>query len=114
MHEKVAVIGSGAIACGLAAVAAARLGDAVLVARSDDSCVRASRQTGKLLARLEAEGRIDIGTDLEALAGATYVVEAIGADVPARLRELAAEGHLGKKAGRGFFDYEDAVALRKS
>jgi len=92
VHEKVAVIGSGAIACGLAAVAAARLGNAVLVARSDDSCVRASRQTGKLLARLEAEGRLDIGTDLEALAGATYVVEAIAEDFACKADVLARAG----------------------
>ena len=37
------------------------------------------------------------------------------ADVPERLREMAREGALGKKAGRGFFEYDDALlALRKS
>ena len=46
---------------------------------------------------------------------AIAIGESIGAQIPARLRELAADGHLGKKAGRGFFDYEqDAVALKKS
>jgi 3-hydroxyacyl-CoA dehydrogenase len=41
-----------------------------------------------------------VGLDVAAAIG-----EQIGADVPARVRELAAEGALGKKAGRGFYDY---------
>lgn len=31
--------------------------------------------------------------------------EAIGRPVPARVQQLVAEGHLGKKSGRGFYDY---------
>lgn len=41
-----------------------------------------------------------VGLDVAAAIG-----ESIGADVPARLRELIAEGRLGRKAGRGFYDY---------
>ena len=41
-----------------------------------------------------------VGLDVAAAIG-----EQIGADVPARVRELAADGALGKKAGRGFYDY---------
>jgi 3-hydroxyacyl-CoA dehydrogenase len=32
--------------------------------------------------------------------------DAIGANVPERVRELVREGALGKKAGRGFYQYE--------
>jgi 3-hydroxybutyryl-CoA dehydrogenase len=41
-----------------------------------------------------------VGLDVAAAIG-----EAIGADVPGRVRELIAEGRLGRKAGRGFYDY---------
>ena len=41
-----------------------------------------------------------VGLDVAAAIG-----ESIGADVPQRLRELIAEGSLGRKAGRGFYDY---------
>ena len=81
MSESVAIVGSGAIATGLAAVAAAKLGDAVLVARSDESCERARKQTTKLLERMEADpSSLTITTDHGALAGRTYVIEAIVED----------------------------------
>jgi 3-hydroxybutyryl-CoA dehydrogenase len=41
-----------------------------------------------------------VGLDVAAAIG-----ESIGADVPNRLRELVAEGRLGKKSGAGFYDY---------
>jgi 3-hydroxybutyryl-CoA dehydrogenase len=43
--------------------------------------------------------------DFVGLDVASAIGEQIGADVPARVRELAADGALGKKAGRGFYDY---------
>ena len=52
---KVAVVGSGAIACGLASVAAAKLGEAVLVARSEESAERARAQATKAIEK--ARGR---------------------------------------------------------
>lgn len=41
-----------------------------------------------------------VGLDVSAAIG-----EAIGAEVPARLRELVAEGNLGRKSGEGFYSY---------
>ena len=45
--------------------------------------------------------------DFVGLDVAIAIGESIGADVPARLRELADAGRLGKKSGAGFFDYAD-------
>ncbi len=42
-----------------------------------------------------------VGLDVAAAIG-----ESIGADVPDRLRQLIAEGRLGRKAGSGFYEYE--------
>jgi 3-hydroxybutyryl-CoA dehydrogenase len=41
-----------------------------------------------------------VGLDVAAAIG-----ESIGAEVPGRVRELIAEGNVGRKAGRGFYDY---------
>jgi 3-hydroxyacyl-CoA dehydrogenase len=41
-----------------------------------------------------------VGLDVAAAIG-----ESIGADVPQRVRELIAEGRLGRKSGHGFYDY---------
>jgi len=41
-----------------------------------------------------------VGLDVSAAIG-----ESIGAEIPARVRELIADGRLGKKAGAGFYDY---------
>jgi 3-hydroxybutyryl-CoA dehydrogenase len=43
--------------------------------------------------------------DFVGLDVATAIGESIGADVPGRLRELVAEGKLGRKAGEGFYRY---------
>jgi 3-hydroxybutyryl-CoA dehydrogenase len=42
-----------------------------------------------------------VGLDVAAAIG-----ESIGADVPDRVRQQVEEGRLGKKSGKGFFDYE--------
>ena len=81
MPETVAVVGSGAIACGLASVAAAKLGEAVLVARSDASADRARAQTAKAIGRMEGNPEaLTITTDHAALTGRSYVIEAIVED----------------------------------
>jgi 3-hydroxyacyl-CoA dehydrogenase len=79
--EKVAVVGSGAIATGLASVATVQLGEAVLVARSDASAERARALANKTIGRLEGDPeKLNVTTDHEALHGCSYVVEAIVED----------------------------------
>ena len=85
MTERLGIAGSGAIACGLAAVAAQR-GRVVVWARSDTSAKRFRAKLAKLLERYE-EGRGDavrVTTDPGDLAAATFVVEAIVEDTQAK------------------------------
>jgi len=93
MQERLAIAGSGTIACGLAAVGAAH-GDVLLWARSDDSAARAERAVAKHCSKLEhlngCAGRVRISTDLSALADATFLVEAVVED-PAHKGALLAE-----------------------
>jgi 3-hydroxybutyryl-CoA dehydrogenase len=82
LDERLAIVGSGAIACGLAATAAHH-GPVLLLARSADSADRARRTVEKTLARLGAEidpEHVQIVTDRDALAEAEFVVEAIVED----------------------------------
>src|SRR4051812_17649172 len=95
VSEKVAVVGSGAIACGLAAVAAARLGEAVLVARSDDSAERARRGTAKLLDRLGSGAAVTVDVGHASVPEGTFVVEAIAEDYDCKVQVL---GELGRMA----------------
>jgi 3-hydroxybutyryl-CoA dehydrogenase len=85
--ERLGVVGSGTIACGLAA-AAARHGEVTLWARSDASAERAERTVRKTCAKLGADldaGRVRIATDLDAgLDGRTFVIEAICEDIAAK------------------------------
>jgi 3-hydroxybutyryl-CoA dehydrogenase len=82
VNEHLAIAGSGAIACGLAATAAHH-GPVLLLARSTDSAERARATVEKTLSRLEADvdpEHVQIVTDAQALAGATFVVEAVVED----------------------------------
>ncbi|MET0603349.1 MAG: 3-hydroxyacyl-CoA dehydrogenase NAD-binding domain-containing protein [Baekduia sp.] len=94
MHERLGIVGSGAIACGLAA-AAARHGEVVLWARSGDSAQRARATVDKNCGRLSGEvnaEHVRIVQDLDALSEATAIVEAVVEDVGAKAalwRELA-------------------------
>jgi 3-hydroxybutyryl-CoA dehydrogenase len=81
-RKRLAVAGSGAIACGLAATAAHH-GPVLLLARSTSSAERARATVEKTLERLHAEvdpDHVQIVTDPQDLAGATFVVEAIVED----------------------------------
>jgi 3-hydroxybutyryl-CoA dehydrogenase len=79
VDEHLAIVGSGAIACGLAATAAHH-GPVLLLARSRDSAERARATVERTLSRLGAEvdpEHVQIVTDPQALAPATFVVEAV-------------------------------------
>ena len=97
MEERLAVVGSGAIACGLAA-AAARSGPLSLWARSEQSALRARDTVHRLCGRLSGEfnaANVHFVTDeSEALDGATFVIEAIVEDTEAK------SALLGRLAGR--------------
>jgi 3-hydroxybutyryl-CoA dehydrogenase len=98
MHERLGIVGSGAIACGLAA-AAARHGEVVLWARSEGSAQRAraivDKNCGRLSGEVNAE-HVKIVQDLGALGAVTAIVEAVVEDVDAKAtlwRELAQVAH---------------------
>lgn len=86
MDERLAIVGSGAIACGLAATAAHHgggRGSVLLLARSQDSADRARATVERTLSRLGADvdpEHVGVVTDPQALAEATFVVEAVVED----------------------------------
>jgi 3-hydroxybutyryl-CoA dehydrogenase len=89
---RLAIVGSGAIACGLAATAAHH-GPVQLLARSDSSAERARATVKKTLARLGADvdpEHVEIVTDPHALADEEFVVEAIVEDLDVK-RTLLSE-----------------------
>jgi 3-hydroxybutyryl-CoA dehydrogenase len=82
VNERLAIAGSGAIACGLAATAAHHA-PVLLLARSRPSAQRAQATVEKTLSRLGAEidpEHVQIVTEPAALAEATFVVEAVVED----------------------------------
>jgi 3-hydroxybutyryl-CoA dehydrogenase len=91
--ERVGIAGSGAIACGLAAVAA-RCGPVVLHARSAASARRARSRVAALCERDGGDGvaGVEVSSDLAALDGSTFVVEAIAEDLAAKGALAAALG----------------------
>jgi 3-hydroxybutyryl-CoA dehydrogenase len=79
MRERLGIAGSGAIACGLAATAAQH-GDVLLWARSARSAERARRTLEKWSEKLDDSAigdRVTIVDALDALASATFLVEAV-------------------------------------
>jgi 3-hydroxybutyryl-CoA dehydrogenase len=90
VKKRLAVAGSGAIACGLAATAAHHA-PVFLLARSESSADRAREMVEKTLARLEAEvdpDHVEIVTEPEAIAEASFVVEAVVEDFDVKARLL--------------------------
>jgi 3-hydroxybutyryl-CoA dehydrogenase len=91
MTERLGIAGAGAIACGLAACAA-RHGEVLLWARSDESAARAEETVHKVCGRLSGEvnaGHIKVSTDLGALGeDTTFLVEAIAEDADLKSRLL--------------------------
>jgi 3-hydroxybutyryl-CoA dehydrogenase len=91
VDEQLGIAGSGAIATGLA-VCATRVGEPILWARSEESAARAAKQIAKSCERLGDEyaaGRVRIVTDLDGLAEATFLVEAISEDTALKSTLLA-------------------------
>jgi 3-hydroxybutyryl-CoA dehydrogenase len=85
VSERLAIAGSGAIACGLAAVAATQ-GHVVVFARSEGSCAVADAKVRTLCERMGASvnGNVVISHDPAVLADATFVVEAVVEDAAAK------------------------------
>ncbi|HYL70887.1 MAG TPA: 3-hydroxyacyl-CoA dehydrogenase family protein, partial [Candidatus Dormibacteraeota bacterium] len=91
MTEELAIVGSGAIACGLAATAAHH-GPVTLLARSESSAQRASTAVEGVLERAQALAkleRVQVVTDAQELASATFVVEAVVEDHDVKVGLLA-------------------------
>jgi 3-hydroxybutyryl-CoA dehydrogenase len=92
VEERLAIAGSGTIACGLAAVAA-RSGDVIVLARSQDSARRAREQIVALRGQIEPEpdpAAVIVTIDIETAASASYVVEAVAEDVAAKAEVIGA------------------------
>jgi 3-hydroxybutyryl-CoA dehydrogenase len=91
MNETLAIAGSGAIACGLAASGAAH-GQVLLLARSDASAQRARSKIDATCERMGEDvdaANVQVVTDLDAVSGHSFVVEAIAEDLQAKSELLA-------------------------
>jgi 3-hydroxybutyryl-CoA dehydrogenase len=89
MQEKLGIVGTGAIACGLAATTAihARV---VLYARSEESAAKARKSVEKICARLEEAdpAHVQIVTDFAAFADRTAIIEAVVEEHDAKVAVL--------------------------
>jgi 3-hydroxybutyryl-CoA dehydrogenase len=101
LSERLGIAGSGAIACGLAAVAAQR-GSVVVWARSDGSAEKADARVRALCEKAGSfvNGNVRVTCDSGALADASFVVEAI-------VEDPAAKGELMRDLGGSLAD--DAI-----
>ena len=78
-YSRVAVIGSGTIATGLAAVASTAAERVVLLARSPESAERAEAALARAITKLPAEPlvAVEVSCDPDRLAGSELVIEAV-------------------------------------
>jgi 3-hydroxybutyryl-CoA dehydrogenase len=77
--ERLAIVGSGSIACGLAATAAGHA-PVLLLARSEQSAKRAAATVQKTLAKMDVEvdpEHVQVLTDPSGIAESSFVVEAV-------------------------------------
>jgi 3-hydroxybutyryl-CoA dehydrogenase len=102
LRERLGIAGSGVIACGLA-VAAAESEEVLLWARSDDSAERARARVTKTCSKLDGfdPDRVRIVTELDDLAAATFLVEAVVEHYGSKTAVLADLGELASHAGAG-------------
>jgi len=102
LRERLGIAGSGVIACGLA-VAAAESEEVLLWARSDDSAERARARVTKTCSKLDGfdPDRVRIVTELDDLAAATFLVEAVVEHHGSKTAVLADLGELARHAGAG-------------
>ncbi|HET9124738.1 MAG TPA: 3-hydroxyacyl-CoA dehydrogenase family protein [Solirubrobacteraceae bacterium] len=95
MPETVAIAGSGTIASGLAALAAGQ-GDVLVWARSEASAERAERSVARHCEKIaELNGcarRVRVVTEIEALADASFLIEAVSEEVGCKAPLLAQLG----------------------
>jgi 3-hydroxybutyryl-CoA dehydrogenase len=101
VSERLAIAGSGAIACGLAAAVAATQGHVTVFARSEGSCDKADAKVRALYERMGASvnGNVRVSRDPAVLADATFVVEAVVEDPQVKAAVFARLGdHLADDA----------------
>ena len=90
MDETLGIVGSGAIATGLAATAA-RHGEIKLYARSEESAAKARKRIDRICSKLEDvdEANVHVVTDFGDLSGCSAVIEAVVEEHDAKAAILA-------------------------
>jgi 3-hydroxybutyryl-CoA dehydrogenase len=88
-YKRPAVVGSGTIACGLAATATL-LGEVTVLARSDASAWRAEEKSAAACSKLEGAdaSKVRVTTDPSQIADCDLVVEAVVEDMAVKTRVL--------------------------
>jgi 3-hydroxybutyryl-CoA dehydrogenase len=123
--KVIGVAGAGSMGSGIIQVAA-QAGYQVLVFDVNQAMLEKAKKTiatsldrfikkGTITEEQKGEtiGRISYSTDINSLAGAQYIIEAVFEKdarfaPPTLLRNMVKAGHVGLKAGRGFYDYSES------